>query len=373
MIRQRLAQSRLINLSLLTGAVLIGALVMPIGSDQQQAWAITAEERLDDPAMEMRARSIGRELRCLVCQNQSIDDSDAELAVDLRKLVRQRLVGGDTDAEVIAFIRERYGDFVLFKPPVSSSTWLLWGAPIIALGLGLIIIVMARRKPPSETIASPAPSTTKTSESESESVNVSAKSTARFTPIMLIMSVGVVTLVLGIYALLGRPDLPDQPLAARHADIAKERSDLKQMRAASIDAFQKAQEATEANPDDIANWLNLADKASALNDYETELFALGMALEIAPNSTPLMAIQAEAMVRAAEGQVTLPVRERLASILERDPTQPRALFLTGLAAYQDGRKDLALGVWQQLLDALPEDAPALPMLKAQIANIKAEM
>ena len=371
MIRHWLAQLRLIKLTLLMGAVLIGALVMPIGLYQQQAWAITAEERLDDPAMEMRARSIGRELRCLVCQNQSIDDSDAELAVDLRKLVRQRLVGGDTDAEVIAFIRERYGDFVLFKPPVSSSTWLLWGAPIIALGLGLIIIVMARRKPPSETIASPAPSTTKAP--EGVNVNVSAKPTARSTPIMLIMGAGVIALVLGIYAILGRPDLPDQPLAARHADIAKERSDLKQMRAASIDAFQKAQEATEANPDDIANWLNLADKASALNDYETELFALGMALEIAPNSTPLMAIQAEAMVRAAEGQVTLPVRERLASILERDPTQPRALFLTGLAAYQDGRKDLALGVWQQLLDALPEDAPALPMLKAQIAAIKAEM
>lgn len=362
---------------LLTGALLMGALVMPIVPYQQQAWAITAEERLDDPAMEMRARTIGRELRCLVCQNQSIDDSDAELAVDLRKLVRQRLVAGDTDAEVIAFIRERYGDFVLFKPPVSSSTWLLWGAPIIALGLGLIIIFMARRKTHPKATASSAPSTTKTSESVnvSASVNVStsAKSTARFTPIMLIMGAGVVALVLGIYALLGRPDLPDQPLAARHADIAKERDNLKQMRAASIDAFQKAQEAAAANSDDIANWLNLADKASALNDYETELFALGMALEIAPNSTPLMAIQAEAMVRAAEGQVTLPVRERLANILERDPTQPRALFLTGLAAYQDGRKDLALGVWQQLLDALPEDAPALPMLKAQIAAIKAEM
>ncbi|MDB2391338.1 c-type cytochrome biogenesis protein CcmI, partial [Alphaproteobacteria bacterium] len=74
-----------------------------------------------------------------------------------------------------------------------------------------------------------------------------------------------------------------------------------------------------------------------------------------------------------EGQVTLPVRERLAAILERDPTQPRALFLSGLAAYQDGEKDLALRVWQQLLENLPEDAPAKPMLEAQIAAIQAEM
>ncbi|ADE38990.1 cytochrome c-type biogenesis protein CcmH [Candidatus Puniceispirillum marinum] len=366
MIRQWLAQLRFIKLALI-GVLLMGALVMPIGPYQQQALAITAEERLDDPAMEMRARDIGRELRCLVCQNQSIDDSDAELAVDLRKLVRQRLVAGDTDAEVIAFIRERYGDFVLFKPPVSSSTWLLWGAPIIALGLGVLIIFTARRKTKPET------KVTASADKTERAQNPDARISGRFDPAIFIMGAGAIALVLGIYAIIGRPDLPDQPLAARQADIAKERDNLKQMRTASIDALQKAQEATAANPDDIANWLDLADKASMLNDYETELFALGMALEIAPNSTPLMAIQAEAMVRAAEGQVTLPVRERLAAILERDPMQPRALFLTGLAAYQDGRKGLALNIWKQLLESLPKDAPVIPMLEAQIAAIKAEM
>lgn len=348
-------------------AFLIGVLVIYIAPVHQQAFAITAEERLDDPAMESRARTIGRELRCLVCQNQSIDDSDAELAVDLRKLVRQRLVAGDTDAEVIAFVRERYGDFVLFKPPVSLSTWLLWGAPVIAIGLGVLIIFVARRKTKPDAVTE-----SETPKSQESKTDI-AKTPDRFKPAILIMGFGVVALVLGIYAILGRPDLPDQPLADRQADIANERASMQQMRAASISAFQKAQEATEANPDDIGNWLDLADKASILNDYETELFALGMALKIAPDSTPLMAIQAEAMVRAAEGQVTLPVRERLAIILEQDPTQPRALFLTGLAAYQDGRKKLALKVWQQLLDGLPEDAPALPMLKAQIAAIKSEM
>ncbi|MGB0689878.1 MAG: cytochrome c-type biogenesis protein CcmH [Candidatus Puniceispirillum sp.] len=348
-------------------ALLIGVFAIQYAPHQQQAMAITAEERLDDPAIEARARDIGRELRCLVCQNQSIDDSDAELAVDLRKLVRQRLVAGDSDDQVIAFVRERYGDFVLFKPPVSSSTWLLWGAPIIALGLGVLIIFTARRKtrPEAKVIVS---------EDKTETVqNPDARKSGRLDPAIFIMATGVIALVLGIYAIIGRPDLPDQPLAARQADIAKERADLKQIRAASIDAFQKAQDAAQTNPDDISNWLNLADKASVLNDFETELFALGMALKIAPDSTPLMAMQAEAMVRAAEGQVTLPVRERLAAILERDPMQPRALFLTGLAAYQDGRKGLALNIWQQLLESLPKDAPVIPMLEAQIAAIKAEM
>jgi len=355
------------RLQQLAWALLISAFAIQYAPHQQQAMAITAEERLDDPVMEARARDIGRELRCLVCQNQSIDDSDAELAVDLRKLIRQRLVAGDSDDQVIAFVRERYGDFVLFKPPVSSSTWLLWGAPIIALGLGVLIIFAARRKTKPET------KPTASADETERTKNPDARISGRFDPAIFIMGAGVIALVLGIYAIIGRPDLPDQPLAARQADIAKERAGLKQIRAASINAFQKAQEAAQTTPDDISNWLNLADKASVLNDFETELFALGMALKIAPDSTPLMAMQAEAMVRAAEGQVTLPVRERLAAILERDPMQPRALFLTGLAAYQDGRKGLALNIWQQLLESLPKDAPVIPMLETQIAAIKAEM
>ena len=355
------------RLYLITLVLLISAIAVHFTPHQQQAMAITAEEKLDDPAMEARARNIGRELRCLVCQNQSIDDSDAELAVDLRKLVRERLVIGDSDDEIIAFVRERYGDFVLFKPPVSSSTWLLWGAPIIALGFGVLIIITARRKIQPDVTDISISNKTETSDV------ANAKSSDRFYPMKLIMGAGTIALVLGVYAILGRPDLPDQPLAARQTDIAAERANLKQIRAATITAFQKAQEATQTNPDDIRSWLDLADKASLLNDFETELFALGMALKMAPDSTPLMAMQAEAMVRAAEGQVTIPVRERLATILERDPTQARALFLSGLAAYQDGRKDLALRVWQQLLESLPEDAPALPMLKAQIAAIEAEM
>ncbi len=92
---------------------------------------------LSDPALEARARDIGQELRCLVCRNQSIDDSDADLAHDIRVLVRQRLVAGDTDAQVIAYIRSRYGDFVLLKPPFQPDTWLLWGGPGLVLLAGL--------------------------------------------------------------------------------------------------------------------------------------------------------------------------------------------------------------------------------------------
>ena len=103
-------------------------------------------ERLADPAKEALAREIGRELRCLVCQNQSIEDSDAPLARDLRRLVRERVADGEDQATVIRFVHQRYGDFVLLRPPVTAATMLLWATPILALGGGIDVIMLRRRR-----------------------------------------------------------------------------------------------------------------------------------------------------------------------------------------------------------------------------------
>ncbi len=97
------------------------------------ALAIGAGEALDDPGLEARARAIGKELRCLVCQNQSIDDSNAGLAKDLRRLVRERLVTGDSDDAVKDYIVARYGDFVLLRPPFKAKTYALWLGPAFML------------------------------------------------------------------------------------------------------------------------------------------------------------------------------------------------------------------------------------------------
>jgi len=101
------------------------------------ARAVQPDEMLPDPALEARAREIGKELRCLVCRNQSVDDSDAPLAHDLRVLVRERLVAGDSNDQVVAYIRSRYGDYVLLKPPFQFDTWVLWSAPALILLAGL--------------------------------------------------------------------------------------------------------------------------------------------------------------------------------------------------------------------------------------------
>jgi cytochrome c-type biogenesis protein CcmH len=107
------------------------------------AVAVEPDEVLADAALEERARQISAGLRCLVCQNQSIDDSDAPLARDLRVLVRERLQAGETDAGVRDYLVARYGDFILLKPPFSAGTWLLWLTPALVLGLGAVAAVAA--------------------------------------------------------------------------------------------------------------------------------------------------------------------------------------------------------------------------------------
>ena len=121
---------------------LVSSLLLP-----GAALAVKPDEILKDPALEARARVLSQELRCMVCQNQSIDDSDAPLARDLRLLVRERLEKGDSDKQVLDFLVARYGNFVLLKPPVEPSTLLLWGLSPLVLIIGIgALVVMARRR-----------------------------------------------------------------------------------------------------------------------------------------------------------------------------------------------------------------------------------
>jgi cytochrome c-type biogenesis protein CcmH len=110
---------------------------------------------LADPAQEARAQSLEREIRCVQCQNEPIAQSTADIAHDMRALVRERVAAGDSDAEIRNFFRQRYGDFVLFRPPVDSRTWLLWGAPLLLLGAGLAAVYAGRRREPGEAELTP--------------------------------------------------------------------------------------------------------------------------------------------------------------------------------------------------------------------------
>jgi cytochrome c-type biogenesis protein CcmH len=130
---------------------LLAALLAPMA-----ALAVEPDEMLKDPALEARARQLSEGLRCLVCQNQSIDDSNAPLAHDLRLLVRERLSKGDSDSQVINYIVARYGEFVLLKPRFEMHTLLLWGLPPAALLAGLVALVMMARRRQAANLQTPA-------------------------------------------------------------------------------------------------------------------------------------------------------------------------------------------------------------------------
>lgn len=119
--------------------------------------AVQPDEVLADPAMEARARVLSQGLRCLVCRNENIDESNADLARDLRLLVRERLVAGDTDAEVIAFLVDRYGEYVLLNPPATGSNLILWiaGPALLLVGLGVAAVYLRRRRAAPDAVPAP--------------------------------------------------------------------------------------------------------------------------------------------------------------------------------------------------------------------------
>ena len=128
----------------LSGALLAAVLAVIAAA----ALAVEPGEVLKDPALEARARTLSSEIRCLVCQNQSIDESNADLARDMRRLVRERLRAGDSDRAIRDYLIKRYGDFVMLRPPVKRSTWLLWFGPglVLLIAAGVMIVYFRNRR-----------------------------------------------------------------------------------------------------------------------------------------------------------------------------------------------------------------------------------
>ena len=149
--------------------LLLIALLLAMSFAAPAVVAVQPDEVLSDAALEVRARALSKELRCMVCQNQSIDDSEAPLAHDLRVLVRERLQAGDSDKQVISFVVARYGEFVLLRPQLAWHTAALWGLPPAALliGVAVIVVVLRRRRTPA-----------------AEAANLSAAEEARLTELL---------------------------------------------------------------------------------------------------------------------------------------------------------------------------------------------
>ena len=131
--------------------VIYALLALAIVVSTSPVWAVEPDEIMDDPALEARAREVSLDVRCVVCQNQSIDDSNSGIAKKMRVLVRERIKQGDTNEEVIEYLVSRYGDFVLLKPPVKAKTLVLWYGPAVMVVIGLIGIIFYYRRRSKET------------------------------------------------------------------------------------------------------------------------------------------------------------------------------------------------------------------------------
>ena len=329
-------------------------LLLALAAGTQSVSALTPEEILGDPGLEQRARDLSRQLRCPVCQNQSIDDSDAELARDLRVEVRRLLREGASDGEVLASLRATYGDFVLLNPPLSPSTYILWASPLVILLAGGVIAVFAMRgsgsTSPGRADTGPARAARRGPKTVSAGAGKAAGPADGGRTYLSWIAMGclVMALSLGLYLVLGRADLADTPLDGRAGEIRIAADQQLADAAALRGALARARGAAEESPNSVEAWLELAAAASATGESETELLAIARAEDLTGGLPAIRAMRAQALSRHAGGQVTIPARRIVEDILATHPQEPRALFLRGLAAYQDGDFAGAIVTWRHL-------------------------
>ena len=187
--------------------------------------------------------------------------------------------------------------------------------------------------------------------------------TSILSPRNISISLLVPALSLLIYLGIGNPQSPDRPFASRSVEITAAKAGATQNQNAAVTALRDAVKATEASPNDVEAWLLLAQAAANVNDNETEIRALRTAIDITKGDIAITSMLAEALSRAADGQVTIPARALIKTVLEADPAEPRALFLAGLAAFQDGDYAIAIGQWQALLAVSNPDAPWVTLVR----------
>ena len=339
----------------------------------KDAFAITAEEMLSDPILEKRARDISAKLRCLVCQNQSIDESDAELAIDLRKQVREYLKDGMTDNQIFQDLAEKYGEFVLLTPPFEPATYLLWGAPLLILAIGLLLIANLFL---SSKINFPKSSSdtkvfsdlkVKTFEQNKTDKEINYGQSGQI-PYIIKLALPVLILLLsaGIYLSIGRPDLIGYSPSDENTLRAITKNELLEKNQLALKSFKEAKRRVEKNPDSLSAQFMLAATASQIGSIEDEINALKKALLLSEGDLRIKSQLAETLTRQADGQVTKLASNLISAVLQSDPKNIRALYLHGLELSQKGELKEAISYWQSTARQILPNSPLADRLKSDV-------
>jgi|GEM_PF-1350643 len=321
--------------------------------------ALPADEPLPDAQQEAAARAIMEEVRCLVCQNQSIADSNADMAQDLRMIIREQIAAGKSRADVETFLLERYGDWVLFDPPMSPMTVLLWVGPVLFLLLGVAGVWLSSRVRHDRTTPPPPKS------------GIAMDRKAPSKSLLVAFIAGLMVFAVVFYMRLGQPGMADQGI--EQADIIVEdpegtggELDLNQV-------IKDLRRTLATHPDSLEGWQHLARVAGALDEYGEVANAFGQMARLQPEDANLRVLQAEALIRQAGGRITPAARLALSKADQLHPDHPAARYYDGLWYFQDGNFGKALEVWKGLLSVTADDDPWKRQLERQISRAEAQM
>lgn len=318
-----------------------------------------AQPLAQDPVVEKRLNAISENLRCLVCQNESLAGSRADLAEDLRREVRNLIVAGKSDKEIIDFLVARYGDYVLYDPPFKATTLLLWVGPFVVLAGGLLglIIFLRRRSRQGEVNAEDSASVEPTVEAPVAATHVAPTSAARRGRWLLWLLLVLIPLgAVAMYFKVGTP-------LALNPDNLKPRPDPEVMVA-------RLQAKMDANPNDPQGWILLGRAYLILNRPADAIKAYDHILPEVKKEPQLTAAYAEAL--AASGDMKR-AQAWIDAALKRGSADPQLVFLAGGLAFAQGDNAKAIRYWEQVLKAFPPGSDEANFVQENIAEAKARL
>lgn len=317
------------------------------------ASAAEAQPLAQNPVVEKRLNAISENLRCLVCQNESLAGSRAELAEDLRREVRHLIEAGKSDKEIIDFLVSRYGDYVLYDPPFKSTTLFLWVGPFVLLAGGLIgLVVFLRRRSRQGLVDEPdyVPTTTPVTQVAPAQTRVAGRWLLWVVMVLIPLGGGLVYLKVGNLAALNPANV--KPAPDPNVMVARLQAKM------------------DANPDDPAGWQLLARAYMVMNRPDDAVKAFGHILPLIKQEPQLMADYAEAL--AASGDIK-GARIWINNALQKGSQDPKVLFLAGGLAFDEGNYKQAINYWERILKLVAPDSPEAKFVQENIGEAKARL
>ncbi len=321
------------------------------------AWQAAAAQ-LSDAELDARVHALSQQLRCLVCQNQTLADSNAELAVDLRRQIRAQLAQGASERAIKEYLVQRYGDFVLYDPPFKPSTWLLWLGPFVLL-VAVAGWLWRRRKHVPGASAMPPQTQERSRPTGTPAANGRPRSkwTTATLCVMLPPTAAMLYLHLG------------NPAAVMQADDAHSLSgDAHTPEIAQIESMvDQLARRLQAQPQDADGWAMLARSYTVLERFDDAAAAYARAVALAPDVAALRADYADVLASLDGGSLEGAAMEQIRAALAADPDDPKSLALAASAAAQRGDARSAIDYWQHLYRLLPPDSQTAARVAANLA------